>query len=62
MSAVQQSEPSHAYIDTFYIACSRPSLFYPERLDRVPCAVQWDLTAYPFSVCELYILASHPNG
>ena len=26
-------------------------MFYPKRLDVVPCAIQQDLTAYPFFSC-----------
>ena len=45
ISDVQQSDlVIHIY--TFLMLSS--SMFYPKRLDTVPCAVQQDLIAYPF--------------
>ena len=45
ISAVQQSDPAvHAFFFSYYLPSS---MFYPKRLDTVPCAVQEDLIAYP---------------
>ena len=50
ISAAQQSDlVIHLYI-LFLILSS--ILFYPKRLDRVPCAVQCDPIAYPFEMEE----------
>ena len=35
-------------ICAFFFLIFFSNRFYPKRLDRVPCAVEWDLIAYLF--------------
>lgn len=47
VSAAQQSCPSHTHIFVLCLVLSS-IMFYPERLDIVPCAMRQDLIAYLF--------------